>query len=271
MPNVLDVALYVCATPIGNQADVSKRLLEVLTQVDFIYCEDTRVTKTLLCQHSYHAKLKTLNNYNEKEQFLAIKHNLEQQKKVALLSDAGTPNISDPGAYVISMLHQEGFRVIPVVGPSSVTALLSICGIRADRYALMGFFPKKKEQFLDLALAGSMPMVFFETPKRILKTLMFLKELKGISQFFIAKELTKLHETHWNSLEAVIEAIKEDVSKQKGEWCFVLTYSPAENSDAGLLGSLIDKGFSRKQLLYLKSIGKLNAERKVIYEHPKFR
>ena len=271
MPDLLPVALYVCATPIGNQADVSKRLIDVLSQVDLIYCEDTRVSKTLLSHFTSHAKLKSLNNYNEKEQVAAIKQDLGQQKRVALLSDAGTPNVSDPGAYVLSKLHQEGFKVIPVVGPSSVTALLSICGIRADRYAFMGFFPKKKEQFLDLALAGSMPMVFFETPKRILKTLMFLKELKGISQFFIAKELTKLFETHWNSLDSVIEAIKEDVSKQKGEWCFVLTYSPAENSDAVLLDCLIDEGFNRKQLLFLKSIGKLNAERKSIYDHKKFR
>jgi 16S rRNA (cytidine1402-2'-O)-methyltransferase len=221
--------IYICATPIGNLDDCSFRLIHTLKAVPIIAAEDTRKSKILLQKFKIQAKLISLQKYNEQARLSFFKQKLSQGLDIAILSDAGTPNISDPSAHITNQLLKDGFKVTPIPGPSAITALISCSGILANQFFFAGFFPKKKqeaENLLTQLLCLNIPIIFFESAKRLLKTLSFLENFPNIPEIFLAKELTKLHETHYfgtiSEVKNILQPKTHNAPSLKGEWCFML-------------------------------------------------
>ena len=217
-------SLYVCGTPIGNLQDCTERLKKILSSVDIIAAEDTRKAQILLAHFDIKKKCISLEKYNESKRINYLKELLLEGKNIALISEAGTPNIADPGAYLIDNLLQENIKIIPIPGVSSVTTLLSIAGVLANQFIFLSFCPKKKaqlEKHIKLAEETNMPLIYFETGKRLLKTLALLNEIDSEIYLFLAKELTKIHERYFRGNIMEITAQLENTSL-KGEWCFLL-------------------------------------------------
>jgi len=190
--------LFVVATPIGNLDDLSPRARQVLSDADLIAAEDTRHTGRLLSHFGIKSRQIALHDHNEETALAGIIADLEDGKSVALVSDAGTPLISDPGFRLLRAAHDAGIRVSPIPGPSAVVAALSVCGLPVDEFCFTGFLPGKKAARRKKlqALAGeSRTMVFYESVHRIVETTADLNEVfGGERQVFIGRELTKLHE-----------------------------------------------------------------------------
>jgi len=189
--------LYVVATPIGNLADASPRSLDTLKGVDLIACEDTRTTRTLLARNGISARTVALHQHNERRAAAGLIAALREGKNVALVSDAGTPALSDPGAWLVAEAHRAGVRVSPVPGPSAAAAALSASGFAAPQFLFAGFLPasaaarRKALEALDLPW----PVVIYEAPHRIADTLQDLRQRFGESrEILVARELTKKFE-----------------------------------------------------------------------------
>lgn len=198
--------LYVVATPIGNLQDITLRAIDTLKDVDYVVCEDTRVTGNLL----HHLKIKkemiVLNDNNEENKIYEITKLLKNNKKIALVSDAGTPLISDPGFRLVRAVLQTGIRVTPMPGASAVTAALCASGLPTDKFLFLGFLPdsfeKKKNVLLKLneslnVLSSnklSPTIMFFESPHRLLATLDAIEIIFGDIEIVIAREITKIYE-----------------------------------------------------------------------------
>ena len=210
--------LYIVATPIGNLDDISLRALQTLKNVDIIYAEDTRKTSILL---NHYDILNTINSYHqhssENKKDTILKHLIDGEN-VALVTDAGTPGISDPGNELINYLLEKEpiIKVIPIPGPSALTASLSASGFRADKFVFIGFLPKKKRTKLFKWLKeGRMTFAFYESPKRLQKTLEVLREhFNGDTRVVVARELTKLHESIYRERLEDINVASEEL---KGE------------------------------------------------------
>ncbi len=189
--------LYVVATPIGNLSDASPRSLDTLKAVDVVACEDTRTTRALLARHGIAARAVALHQHNERRATAALVAALREGKSVALVSDAGTPALSDPGAWLVAEAHRAGIRVSPVPGPSAATAAVSVSGFPAERFLFIGFLPAKRgarRKALE-ALDLPWPLVLYEAPHRIAATLQDLRERFGDSrEILVARELTKKFE-----------------------------------------------------------------------------
>jgi 16S rRNA (cytidine1402-2'-O)-methyltransferase len=212
--------LYIVATPIGNLEDITLRALTILKEVDLILAEDTRVTRKLLMHYNIDRPLRSYFQRSSGEKKLRILSKLLEGKNVALVSDAGTPGISDPGNELIDFLleNEPNIKIVPIPGASAITAALSVSGFRADKFIFLGFFPKKKRfKLLSRLKNTKMSYAFYESPNRILRTLGELKEHVGNDRrVFVARELTKLHETLYRGkIDEVIERLSED--KIKGE------------------------------------------------------
>ena len=221
--------LYIVGTPIGNLGDITKRALDILKSADLILCEDTRVTRKLLCR--YEIKTKTI-SYHQHSKLKKVNYILEllrQGKNLALVSDAGTPGVSDPGNKLVKAVAEEfgdkvGIILIP--GPSAISAAASISGFSMDRFLFLGFPPhkKKRKKFFEEAAESKYPAVLFESPYRILKT---LKELKNANQelkVMAARELTKKFETVYRGkIDEVISKIES--KKPKGEFVIIIKKS----------------------------------------------
>jgi 16S rRNA (cytidine1402-2'-O)-methyltransferase len=189
--------LYVVSTPIGNLDDITVRAIEALRTVDLIACEDTRKSRILLERLQASTKLVSLHKFSETSKAHKILESLAQGQDVALISDAGTPAISDPGHRLVRAAQEAGFIVSPIPGPSSITAALSVSGMDCSTFVYLGFAPRKDEQrrrfFSDIA-AEKRTCVFFETPHRIEATLRAATDLLGSRRVALFRELTKLHE-----------------------------------------------------------------------------
>ena len=215
--------LYIVATPIGNLEDISKRGLRILSEVDLILCEDTRVTKKLL--DFYRIKTPTLSyhQHSKLKKTEEIIRLLDQGKDLALVSDAGTPGISDPGNKLIAKLGEvrtQSISIVPIPGASAVTAVASITGFPMDKFIFLGFPPakKKRRKFFKEVIEPKHPVIFYESPHRILKTLTELKD-KGL-QIVVGRELTKKFETIYRgTAEEVLRQIKRE--EVKGEFVIV--------------------------------------------------
>ncbi|HEU4353568.1 MAG TPA: 16S rRNA (cytidine(1402)-2'-O)-methyltransferase [Burkholderiales bacterium] len=185
------------ATPIGNLADASPRSLETLRSVDLVACEDTRTTRTLLARHGISARTVALHAHNERRAAAGLIAALREGKGVALVSDAGTPGVSDPGAWLVAEAHRAGIRVSPVPGPNAAAAALSASGFTAPRFVFAGFLPASapaRRKALE-ALEAPCPVVIYEAPHRVAETLQDLKEKFGNArEIVIARELTKKFE-----------------------------------------------------------------------------
>jgi len=214
--------LYIIATPIGNLEDLSFRALRILKEVDLILCEDTRVTKKLL---SHYQISKPTISYYQHSKLLKSKYILEELKKgknLALVSDAGTPTISDPGAQLIDYLTNqlEDLKIIPIPGSSALITALSISGFSADKFVFLGFPPskKKRKKFFQEVFDSKYTVVFYESCHRIIRT---LEELDSTLQIVVCRELTKKFETTYRGTsEEIINQLKED--KIKGEFVVVI-------------------------------------------------
>ena len=219
--------LYVVATPIGNLSDITLRALEVLAAVDIIAAEDTRRSRGLLDRHGIDTPLISLHEHNEDERSAELVARLADGASVALVSDAGTPLISDPGYRLVSAAHDAGLRVVPIPGASAVPAALSVAGIATDRFVFEGFLParaNRRRERLELLAREPRTLVIFEAPHRLRATLADMRESLGASRMVtVARELTKHFETFYRgSLDQVIEAVEADRAATKGELVIVV-------------------------------------------------
>jgi 16S rRNA (cytidine1402-2'-O)-methyltransferase len=229
-PHRLTGTLYVVATPIGNLADASPRALDTLRAADLIACEDTRTTRTLLARHGIEARTVALHEHNEREASAKLIGTLREGKNVALVSDAGTPALADPGAFLVAEAHRAGIRVSPLPGPSAAAAAISVAGFPASRFLFAGFLPaqasarRKAIAVLDVPW----PVVLYEAPHRIAETLGDLREYFGAGrEIVIARELTKKFEELVRlPLGRTAEWLGERKEREQGE--FVLVLAPGE-------------------------------------------
>jgi 16S rRNA (cytidine1402-2'-O)-methyltransferase len=195
--------LYIVATPIGNLEDIGFRTLRILSEVDLILCEDTRVTRVLAERHSIKTPLMSYHQHSKLEKTDYIADLLKKGKNLALVSDAGTPGISDPGNQLIEQLVGlvKDLKVIPIPGPSAVAAAASISGFPMDKFVFLGFAPvkNKRSKFFEEVLESEYPVIFYESPYRILKTLQELEVKSGSldikADLVVCRELTKMFET----------------------------------------------------------------------------
>ncbi|NPB05877.1 MAG: 16S rRNA (cytidine(1402)-2'-O)-methyltransferase [Aquificae bacterium] len=221
--------LFVVPTPIGNLKDVTLRALEVLREVDAVACEDTRQTLKLL--NHYGIKPKKLISYyapKEEEKVPTIVGLLKEGKSVALVSDAGTPGISDPGYRLIRRCVEEGIPIEVLPGPSAVITALVGSGLPTDRFVFLGFPPKKGLKDFFKPFAGlETTFVLYESPHRLLKTLEVIKEVFGNPPTVVAKELTKLHEefVRGETTDEVVEYFRRNPDRLRGE--FVVVFRPS--------------------------------------------
>lgn len=231
-------ALYVVATPIGNLQDMSQRAVEVLNNVDVIAAEDTRHSARLMAHFNINTRLISVHDHNERQRIDQIIELLEGGSSVALISDAGTPLISDPGFVVVRAVREAGYRVTPVPGCAAFVAALSAAGLPSDRFAFEGFPPAKKaarkQYYADLA-EEARTLVFYESPHRVLESLKDMQAVMGDErQVAIARELTKTFETiHLAPLAELIAWMEADHNQQKGE--FVLLVHGKPKPEAGVV------------------------------------
>lgn len=224
-------SLYVVATPIGNLEDISARALAVLGSVDVVLAEDTRHSTKLLTHHGLRVALQSLHEHNEEHKADKLIQALRAGKRMALISDAGTPLISDPGLRLVRLAHAAGVPVIPLPGPCALICALSAAGLPTDRFCFEGFLPGKTAQRRQRLIALSTEprtMVFFEAPHRIERSVRALSEAFGEDRpAALARELTKVFETiKQDSLGGLSDWLAEDENHRKGE--FVLIVAGAE-------------------------------------------
>ena len=220
--------LYITATPIGNLEDISIRALRILNEVDFILCEDTRVTKKLLDHYDIKTKTISYHQHSNLKKIEYILDLLKQEKNLALVSDAGTPGISDPGGKLVSeVLNKfgENIKIESIPGPSAVITALSISGLPTDKFVFLGFPPHKKgrQKFVKSILDYIYPVVVYESKHRIIKFLEELNKLDKKLKIIVFRELTKMHETVYRGeLDDIINEIKNNKNSQKGEFVVVI-------------------------------------------------
>ena len=223
--------LYVVATPIGNLADLSPRAQAVLGAVDLILAEDTRHSRRLLTHFGIHTPLLAYHDHNERRLCAGLAERLASGESMALISDAGTPLLCDPGFHLLEKVHGAGLRVISIPGPSALVAALAVSGLPVERFAFEGFLPAKREARHKRLAALSQELrtlVFYEAPHRVLETLEDLSSLFGPDRpAAIAREITKLHEeTHRATLAGLLAWLRERPERGQGE--FVIVVAPAE-------------------------------------------
>ncbi|MFB9885727.1 16S rRNA (cytidine(1402)-2'-O)-methyltransferase [Balneatrix alpica] len=224
---MLEHALYIVATPIGNLGDITPRALEVLRSVDVIAAEDKRHSQRLLSHFDIRTPMVAVHDHNERQQTEAIVQRLTQGERVAIISDAGTPLISDPGFYLVRAVRQAGFKVVPVPGACALIAALCASGVPTDRFIFEGFLPAKaqaREQSLQAYAQESRTLVCYESPHRILATLEAMHSVWGGERHLVlARELSKTFETFLSGPVAeVLAQVRADANQQKGEMVLIV-------------------------------------------------
>ncbi len=267
----LRTGLYLVSTPIGNMADISYRAISILKNSDLILCEDTRVSKKLISKYSINSNLISYHKFNEKKSIEKILIELRSNKIISLISDAGTPTISDPGKVLVQACIKENINIVPVPGSSAVTAALSISGF-SEKYFFYGFFPEKKseikENFSDLSNLNC-SIVFFISAKKLNRNLNVIKEFFSERNIVICKEITKYYEEFFRSKVSDLKAFKN----LRGEITIVISElnnkKKASNnlneSDKKKIGMLIKK-LSTKEIVNLLNYEK-NISKKEIYNY----
>jgi 16S rRNA (cytidine1402-2'-O)-methyltransferase len=204
------------------------RAIEVLKKVDLIACEDTRTTNRLLAHYGIKKKLISIHQHNEKNKSEFLINELSNGKSIAYASDAGTPAISDPGAFLVKQALKFGIKVSPIPGPSSPITAFSASGIESTQFQFYGFLPNassKSKKLLQKVYGQTLPTIIFESPHRVLKTLSLVQNIFGPKhEIFIARELTKIYETIYkDEVMAIIERLESHPEEQKGEFVIILT------------------------------------------------
>ncbi len=243
--------LYVVATPIGNLGDVGERAVEILRQVDIIAAEDTRHSTRLLRRLGLTTPMLSLHEHNESRAVPGLIDRLERGEKVALISDAGTPLLSDPGFQLVRAVRNAGIRVSPIPGPSSITAALSAAGLPTDHFVFEGFLPGKaaarRRRPRELAAEGR-TLVFFEAPHRVLPSLADMGDILGGDRpAVVARELTKLfEEIHDDTLGNLGSWLEDKPGRLKGEFVIMVQGGPEPDDeltpeDEGVLRLLLEE------------------------------
>lgn len=228
--------LYVVATPIGNLGDITLRALETLKQVDAIAAEDTRHTVGLLRHFGISKPLVAVHEHNEQQAAEGLLKRLQAGESIALVTDAGTPAVSDPGAVVVQAVRNAGVKVVPVPGASAVIAALSAAGIVEPGFCFEGFLPasgSQRRKRLDRLKGIPVTLVFYEAPHRIVECVQDLQTVFGGERLLtIARELTKTFETiHTASLTDTVHWLQADSNQQRGEFVLLIHPAPAEKAE----------------------------------------
>jgi 16S rRNA (cytidine1402-2'-O)-methyltransferase len=254
--------LYIVSTPIGNLEDITLRALRMLKEVDFIACEDTRTTRKLLRRYGIERPLVSYHEHNELEKSKELVSLLAEGKSIALVSDAGTPSVSDPGYRLVELASENGIDVLSIPGPSAAVSALSVSGLPTSAFAFFGFPPRTKKHLTDfLARIKGYPetLVFYESPNRIVKTLSAMLEVFGDRNISVSREMTKLYEeTLRGRVSTVLDAL-EKRSEIKGEVTLVIEGASPESGEADtedvdtLLNSCKNKGLSLKDAVKIVS------------------
>ena len=229
--------LYVVATPIGNLKDVTHRALEILSSVDVVAAEDTRVTTRLLDHYGIHRRLIAVHEHNERSRVEQVLGLLAAGQSVALVTDAGTPAVSDPGAHVVAAVREAGYPVSPVPGPSAAIAALSASGMEGAPFLFYGFLPSRhgeRVKALQALAAEPFTLVFYEAPHRVLETVRDMAQaLGGERRVVVARELTKLFETiHACTLDAAAPWLESGEHNLRGEFVVVVAGAAPRVADA---------------------------------------
>jgi len=276
----MEGTLYIVATPIGNLEDVTLRALRILKEVDLIACEDTRHSRKLLAHYQITKSTVSHHEHNERERGSELIKKLEAGQNIALVSDAGTPLISDPGSWIVQEAIDRGIRVVPIPGPSAFVTALAASGLPCDTFAFIGFLPARRGQrrtrLKELAGLQS-TLIFYEAPHRIVQTIHDLRDVFGDRKCVVARELTKVHEeflrgslghleiselAERGEIVLLVEAPREDSSKQEGE----ATRSIAEEVEQLMREKGLDQKTALKRIARARGIGKSEAYRLMIAE-----
>jgi 16S rRNA (cytidine1402-2'-O)-methyltransferase len=257
--------LYVVGTPIGNLDDLSPRAVEAFASSDLVACEDTRRTRILLTRYGLSTRMISYHAFNEKRRLRELLEALGRGRRVALVSDGGTPGVSDPGALLVRAAREAGHRVVPVPGPSALTALVSASGFPPGPFTFIGFLPHRKgarRRALQALANESRPLLFFESPRRLVPMLADALEILGDRDACLGREMTKLHE---EILAGTIRTLLETFEGRevRGEIALMLSAAsrvpsatgtpasdnPAPESPAVRVRRLIEAGVDRKEAL----------------------
>ena len=220
--------LFIVATPIGNLDDITFRAVETLNSIDIVLAEDTRHSKKLLKHLNIEKPIRAFHEHNEREKTEVCINELHSGKSIALVSDAGTPLIADPGYLLVAQAKKEGLRVVPIPGASALIAALSASGLASDSFTFLGFLPSKqiaRIKLLKTLLYQTKTSIFYESPKRIFATLTDMHAIFGSSrEVCLAKELTKVFETiRTDSIPNLIHYLNADEKNQKGEFVILIS------------------------------------------------
>ena len=268
--NKLKPGLYCVATPIGNLGDITFRAIEVLKKSDLILCEDTRISKRILDKFNIDKKLISNHKFNEKKNLKIVIELLESGKIISIISDAGTPTISDPGRILVSECVKKKINIYPIPGPSAVNAAISISGF-SDKYYFCGFLPEKKSEInklFDFASKLDCSFVFFISPKKIQKIIEYLKNNFIGRKILICREITKFHEEY---IRCNVEELSNITFLKKGEITVVisenekLNFNQLEESDKKKIKKLIKK-MTTKDIIK-KISNKKRISKKLIYNY----
>lgn len=226
----MESALYIVATPIGNLNDISLRALEILKEVDIIVCEDTRHSKKLLTFFSINKKLISIHQHNEKNKSLEILNMSLDGKSVAYISDAGTPGISDPGAFLVNTFLKAEKKVVPIPGPSALTTAFSVSGIVDHDFQFKGFLPNTKikaREHLKKIYEDNKTAIIYESPHRVILTLTEIANIFGSEHILvITRELTKIYESIIkDTVSNIIKFYEKNNDQIRGEFVLIITSS----------------------------------------------
>ena len=251
---------YIVPTPIGNLKDITFRSIEVLKKVDLIACEDTRTTQKLLNYYDIKTKCFSYHKYNEKERIKYFLNELEQGKKIALVSDAGTPMICDPGSIILGELSKYGYSITSLPGACAITTFLSRIPRNNETFKFIGFMPRSEKQIQEITQTNlTTNLVFYESPERILKTLNIIKNVRSNCKIALGRELSKLFEEFViDDISKVIKHFNENI---KGEIvCMIYAEQNSEAQDIEFkIKELKNKNFKDKDIsIILSTLFKYN-------------
>ena len=264
--------LYLVSTPLGNLKDITLRAIEILNQSDLILCEDTRVSKTLMDKYQIKTKLISNHKFNEKKNLIKVMEHLKDSKIISLISDAGTPSISDPGSILVNECINNNIKIFPIPGPSAVSTAVSISGF-SDRYFFYGFFPEKKQNLtreLKNLSKFENTLVFFVSAKKINKIIPEIKKNFAGRKIVICREITKMFEEY---IRRKVDDLDVFDKHLKGELTIVISEKiiskkvsqKLSESDKSIIEKMINK-FSTKEVTDILSIIS-NTSKKEIYNY----
>jgi len=266
--------LYVVATPLGNLEDLSPRAVKILEEVDLIACEDTRHTRKLLNHFAIHTPTTSYHEHNEDSKAPALMTQLQEGKRIALVSDAGTPLLSDPGHRLVQACRENEIPVYPIPGPSAATAALSVSGLPAHRFLFIGFLPRRaalQREVLEKVSREEATLLIYISPHGLLPTLKRVVEMLGNRRAFLIREMTKLHETHYfGRLEEVLTTVEQEPAR--GEYTLVLEGQTSKQDQvssqfdaaAYVLGLIETRGLTQKEAIK-QATQELGLSRREIY------